>query len=274
MDFVESRGSNNDNLMVVDFLNLCFRYKHANKKQFAAEVIGTIQSLGRSYDAREIIIAGDWGSTWRKNIYPEYKANREELRAKQTDEEQKAFEDFLEEANKALEMLKDYYKVFKFKGVEADDIAAYLATHYVDNYTHVWLISSDKDWDLLITPDVSRFSYITRKEIRWDNWNSHYDYSPEDHISIKVLDGDKGDNIAGVDGIGPKRAMTLIEEYGTAYDILASLPINDTRKYIKNLNEFGDNILVNYDLMDLVTNCELAIGPDNVETIKEIMNGT
>jgi 5'-3' exonuclease len=257
--------------MIVDFLNLCFRYKHANKKVFAAEIISTVQSLGRSYSAKDIVIAGDWGSAWRKNIYPEYKANREELKAKQTPEEQKDFEEFLEEANRALEMMRDQYIVFKFKGVEADDIAAYLCVKYAENYEHVWLISSDKDWDLLIKKNISRFSYITRKEIRLDNWYSHYEYDPELHISIKVLQGDKGDHIPGVDGVGIKRAMSLVEEYGSAYDIYDQLPIDSKYKYIQNLNVFGETILLNYDLMDLETNCDVAIGQENIQTIMETM---
>jgi len=71
LDFVNTKGMQRENLMIVDFLNICFRYKHANKKNFTAEVISTIQSLGASYGAKEIIITGDWGSYWRKEIYPE-----------------------------------------------------------------------------------------------------------------------------------------------------------------------------------------------------------
>ena len=140
MDFVETKGMNRKNLMVVDFLNLCFRYKHANRKNYTADIVSTIQSLGNSYEAKDIIIAGDWGSAWRKDLYPDYKANREAMKAKQTDEEQAAFMEFLDEANRAMRVLEEHYTVFKFKGVEADDIAAFLATNYADNYEQEWLI--------------------------------------------------------------------------------------------------------------------------------------
>lgn len=272
-DFKEASGDFS-NLVVIDFLNLCFRYKHAKKKIFAAEVISTIQSFGRSYYAKDIVIAGDWGSAWRKEKSPEYKANREELKNKQTEDEQNDFIEFLEEASRALEMLKDMYLVFRFKGVEADDIAAYIATRYSNNYEHTWLISTDRDWDLLITDKVSRFSYITRKEITMDNWSDHYDYSSGDHISVKVLQGDSGDNVAGVEGVGAKRAINLINEYGSAYDILASLPINSNYKYIKNLNLFGDRILLNYELMDLETYCDEAIGSEGCKEIDEVFKCT
>ena len=42
------------------------------------------------------------------------------------------------------------------------------------------------------------------KEITIDNWSEHYEYDPEDHISI-MFGGDTGDSIPGVQGIGPKR---------------------------------------------------------------------
>jgi len=269
--FNEVKEAQRENLVIIDFLNLCFRYKHANKKNFTAEIISTIQSLGSSYQAKDIIIAGDWGSAWRKEIYPEYKANRIAMREKQTPEEQKAFEEFLDEAGRAFDMLKDYYPTFKFKGVEADDIAGYLALNYADNYEHTWLVSSDKDWDLLVKPNVSRFSYVTRKEITYDNWDTHYPYAQEEHISVKVLQGDSGDNVPGVKGIGPKRAVTLIDQYGSAMDIYDQLPLEGKYVYIKNLNEFGEQLLLNYELMDIETFCDTAIGQANCQTIMEEM---
>jgi 5'-3' exonuclease len=262
---------NKKNLMIVDFLNLCFRYKHANKKNYTADIINTIQSLANSYEAKDVIIAGDWGSAWRKKIFPEYKANREAMKAKQTEKEQADFLEFLNEANSALEELEYQYRVFKFKGVEADDIAAFISMNYADRYNHTWLISSDKDWDLLIKPNVSRFSYVTRKEITWNNWNTHYDYRPVDHISVKVLQGDSGDNIPGVAGIGAKRAASLINQYGSAMDIYDQLPIDSKYVHIKNLNNFSDQLLLNYDLMDLETNCAEAIGSTNCNIIVEAL---
>ena len=38
--------------------------------------------------------------------------------------------------------------------------------------------------------------------------------TPEEYISMKCLTGDKGDNVAGIPGIGPKRAVSLIRDYG------------------------------------------------------------
>jgi DNA polymerase-1 len=162
--------------------------------------------------------------------------------------------------------------VLKFQGVEADDIAAYIVSQKSSLSTDdIWLISSDRDWDLLVGPGVSRFSYVTRKEVTADNWNDHYDFSPDDYISIKCLTGDTGDNVAGVPGIGPKRAVSLVNEFGSTWDIIASIPIAGKYKYIQELNKCKDTLMLNYQLMDLVTHCREAIGHDNLQTIDETL---
>lgn len=264
-------------LMIVDTLNLAFRYKHANAVDFLESYMETVNSLRRSYNCEKLILAGDWGkSLFRKTIYPEYKANREEKNAEQTDSEREAFLAFLEEVGSILETYEETteYPVLRFKGVEADDIAAYICKKRSKYNIHeIWLMSSDKDWDLLVAPDISRFSYVTRKEVTWDTWNEHYDYEPEDHISIKVLQGDSGDNIKGVPGIGPKKAHELVKTYGTAYDIIANLPIQSKYKYIANLNAFGgDNLILNYKLMDLVEFSEEAVGIENCKIIDSVLD--
>ena len=120
---------------------------------------------------------------------------------------------------------------------------------------------------MLIQENVGRFSYVTRKEVRLDNWKEHYDIDPEEYISLKCLTGDKGDNVPGIPGIGPKRAVQLIEQYGTAFDIYNVCPIESRYKYIQSLNENAEQLLVNYELMDLMTFCDDAIGQDNIEDI-------
>ena len=80
--------------------------------------------------------------------------------------------------------------------------------------------------------------------------------------------GDSGDNVKGIEGIGPKRAQQLVEEYGTALDILAAVPITSKLKYIKTLNEQAERIALNYQLMDLVTFCKDALGENTKELDK------
>lgn len=159
----------------------------------------------------------------------------------------------------------------KYKGVEADDIAAFICENRENmGLNHIWLISSDKDWDLLIDENISRFSTVTRKETTIDNWDEHYDFDPEQYITFKCLTGDKGDNVPGVNGVGPKRAVTLMQNMGDIFDIANALPIHGKYKYIESLNEFGsDQLLLNVELMDLKLDPVAHIGQENAREILE-----
>jgi len=262
--------------LVVDALNLAFRWKHQGRTDFRYEYQKTIESLANSYSCREIIIAADWGSSsYRKAISPDYKQNRKEKFAEQSEEERIAFEEFFEEFEASLEVLaEEGYPVLRYKGVEADDIAAHLVKHKnTYELESIWLISSDRDWDLLIQEGVGRFSYVTRKEVTLDNWSDHYDVEPDQYISLKCLTGDKGDNVPGIPGIGPKRAQQLIEQYGNAFSIYDATPIDSRYKFIQSLNENADQILTNYELMDLIAYCDEAIGRDNISDIRCKIDG-
>jgi 5'-3' exonuclease len=266
-------SSTDSTLLVVDAINLGFRWKHAGASEFCDDYIKTVESLKRSYKASHVIIACDRGaSSYRKRIYPEYKQNRKDKQLLQTEAEKAAFEVFFKEFENTMATieLEGKYPLLRFQGVEADDICAYICKKVKDK--NIWLISSDKDYDLLINERVSRFSYVTRKETTIDNWHTHYDFDPEDYISIKCLMGDSGDNVPGVPGIGPKRANTLVAEYGSTYDIIASIPISGKYKYIEALNQYKDQLMLNYELMDLISYCDIALGEENCNKINETLS--
>ena len=266
-------NENENTVLIVDALNLAFRWKHQGRSDFRYDFERTVESLAKSYDCSKLIITADWGSSsYRKNISEDYKQNRKEKFAEQTEEERIAFEEFFEEYEESLELLANKYPVFRYKGVEADDIAAHLVKHR-DKYNleYIWLISSDRDWDLLIQENVGRFSYVSRKEVTLDNWNEHYEVSPEQYISYKCLLGDKGDNVPGFPGVGPKKAVALIEQYGDAFGVYDACPIESRYKYIQAINDNAEQILQNYELMDLLTYCDEAIGAENVADIERRM---
>jgi 5'-3' exonuclease len=259
-------------LLIVDSLNIAFRWKHQGVTDFKYDYVRTVESLAKSYNAGNIIIAADGGSSYRKDILPTYKANRKEKYAEQTPQEEKEFAMFMAEFSNTLTLLKEKYPVFQFKGVEADDIAAYISMN-LDKYglDECWMVSSDKDWDLLINDKVSRFSTVTRKETTVHNWDEHYDFEIPDYITFKCLCGDKGDNVPGIPGIGPKRAVQLMEQYGDVFDIYDACPIEGKYKFIQSLNENAEQLLMNVELMDLLTYSEQAIGEQNIEVINSTL---
>ena len=261
-----------ENVLVVDAMNVAFRWKPYNTKErvgkYAEDFLSTIESLARSYDAGRIIVAADMkGSSYRRELYPDYKGNRKILAETQTEDEKIQIEQFFAEYERTLEVCSKRHTVLRYEGVEADDIAAYLVKRRYDyGFDRIWLISSDRDWDLLIKEDVSKFSTVTRKEVTLDTWP--HEVPPEQYLDFKCLMGDKGDNVPGVPKVGPKTAAKLLEEYGSVFDIADALPLPGKYVYIKNLNEFGREALMrNVELMDLETYCEEAIGADNVRDI-------
>lgn len=246
------------NTLIVDGLNLAFRWRHAgNPINMPSDFIDTIESLAKSYDCGKILVLSDGGSAWRKSLLPSYKLGRKVKFENQSEDEKKLSEQFFGYFEETL--AKCPHPVIKLPGVEADDIAAFIVENkYTYDINTIWLISSDRDWDLLVEPDVSRFSTVTRAEITVDNWP--YSVPPEQYIDYKILVGDKGDDIPGVDGIGEVRAKKFLEEYETVFDIIASLPIKGTAKYIHNLNISKDTMLLAARLMDLREYHEEAIG--------------
>ncbi|QKN84898.1 flap endonuclease [Vibrio phage AG74] len=266
-----------NNLLIVDGLNLAFRYKHRGTSDFAADYVKTINSLAKSYHAREIVVLVDYKGSWyRKDIHPKYKFDRKAKFADQTDEEKLAAEMFFEDFNKAVELCECNFHVVKMEGVEADDNAAYLVEAFEDGevFDHIWMISTDRDWDELLGGTVSRFSYTTRKEYTIENFYEHHQCDdPEQYTSIKAIMGDPGDSVYGVGGIGAKRAYNLVRQYGDALDLATQLPIEGKQKYIIELNKSEEKLILNTQLVDLRSFHKEAIAfpsPENLLWLERI----
>ena len=251
----------NGNLLIVDGLNVAFRWKHSKQLEYKHDYVRTVESLAKSYDCGNIVVLADGGSTYRKRLSPDYKANRSDKYAEQTAQEKAEFAQFMGEFKNAFSQLeKRGHLTIRQDGLEADDLAAWIVGKKAEfGIDQIWMVSSDRDWDLLIQDGVSRFSTVTRKEITLDNWEDHYDVEPSMYLTQKCLAGDTGDNVPGIAGIGPKRAISLIEQYGDLFDIYNACPISSKYKFIQSLNENADRLLLNAELMDLVSYSEQAL---------------
>jgi 5'-3' exonuclease len=105
---------------------------------------------------------------------------------------------------------------FRRSGVEADDMIASFCERYGRDSTVV-CFTCDKDYYQLISNNVS---VVSRRKGEEDIWNyerfkEEYDIEPYQWVDIGALSGDKGDNIVGVYGVGPKKAIAYIKEYGS-----------------------------------------------------------
>lgn len=136
----------------------------------------------------EVIIACDNKHYWRREVFPNYKANRKKARESSGHDWTSIFECL----NKVREELKKYspYKVIDVDGAEADDIIGVLARKYAA-HEKVLIISSDKDFvQLQSLSNVEQYSPTLKKFIRSDN--------PKSQLKELIITGDKGDGIPNI----------------------------------------------------------------------------
>lgn len=259
----------NNNLMLLDGTNASFRYlQRPNYTNFTDDYIRTVTSLGNSYKAKRIICLFDSGaSVYRKSIFPEYKDNR---KIERTEEEQERFSKFFECLTHTIESLP--FEYYQFKGLEADDSIAYFVKNLAKKYDHTWIISSDKDLYQLLSSNVSIFNLYSRKEITSKSLYDDSGLTPEEYLVAKYIQGDSGDNIKGIDGIGPKRSTEIVKNYKSLQNLIDSLPIAGKSKYIQNLNNGKDLLIRNERLINLISYHMDAINSvDNADHINSLL---
>jgi len=263
-----------NNLLLIDANNLSYRWlQRPNYASFGADFVRTVQSLSKSYEATRTVVCFDFGkSYYRMEMLDEYKGTRKKP---QDEEEIKKYEEFFAVLNDLPDQLDE--EVLKFRGVEADDVLAYMVKKYeqTDKYDHIWLVSSDRDLYQLVSEKTSIFNIFGRREITNASMNDDMDISPELYLLSRYIEGDKSDNIIGIEGIGPKRAQALAKEYKTLPNLIEALPIKGRAKYIQNLNAGKDLLVRNEKLINLRRYCEDAIragkyGDEPIEKLKSM----
>ena len=271
-DLQEPDYSTYNNLLIIDANNLSYRWlQRANYASFDADFIRTIQSLAKSYEAARTIVCFDFGkSYYRMDMHEEYKGTRKKP---QDEEEAKKYEEFFAVLNALPDQLDD--EVLKFRGVEADDILAWITQNISDRYDHTWIVSSDRDLYQLIDENISIFNIFGRKEVTLQTLQEDFQITPSEYMLSRIIEGDKSDNILGIDGIGPKRAQGLAKEYKTLDNLLEALPIKGRSTYIKNLNAGREKLIRNEQLINLKKYCVEAIcagkeGEDPLERLASL----
>ena len=118
----------------------------------------------------EVVVVGDAGGNWRKEVYPQYKVKRNKHREESKIDWDVAFKNI----NKVFDEITEYfpYKTIKQWGCEADDSIAEIVkwTQEFGNYEEVMIVSSDKDFKQLHKfPNLHQYSPIIKKLIKVDN---------------------------------------------------------------------------------------------------------
>jgi DNA polymerase-1 len=260
----------NDNILLVDGMNMLIRsfslIKSVNPTgHHVGGLIGFLRSLGymtRMFDPTRVVVVwdGKGGSGNRKNIDPNYKAQRATSRITHWGlydskaEEQQALIGQLYRLQDYLECLPVHH--IMMEKLEADDIIAYLAKQGHKNGKRVTIVSSDKDFLQLVNRDIYVYSPIRKVLIGENNILEELKVIPTNYNIVKALLGDHSDNILGIKGLGMK---TIIKEFpelvteGRDLEYIYEVCEKNINKKIifpKILNQW-DKVETNYKLMNL-----------------------
>lgn len=138
------------------------------------------------------------------------------------------------------------------EGIEADDVIARLAMDAVEAGASVVVVSSDKDMLPLIEHGV-RIVLPHRENEACDAGyvRERYGVPPERIVDWLALVGDASDNIPGVPGVGAKTAARLLQEFGSAEELLAGAGRIGNARVRAAVEAHRDAVLRNLELVRL-----------------------
>lgn len=231
----------------------------------------SLKNLVERFKPKYMAVAWDiTRDTFRRKIYPDYKANRAET-APELKSQFAIMQNVLQAAG---------IKQFVDPNIEADDFLGSLSRQF-ESRTPVYIYTKDQD-ALQLVSDRTRVWLITSKADEMKNTYGKpegfvpngafeftplfvkevYGLTPEQIIDKKALEGDPSDNIPGVRGIGEKASVPLLQEYGTVEGIYDAL---EDEKHFKNIcKELG----VRSPIKALTEGREMACLSKTLATIK------
>nr|WP_259884884.1 DNA polymerase I [Corynebacterium sanguinis] len=205
-------------------------------------------------------VAFDVGrKTFRTERFPEYKAQREA-----SPPEFKGQVPIIEEVLGELGIV-----TLSKENYEADDIVATLVTEArAGGDFEIVLVSGDRDYIQLVDASttllypmrgVSNMTRFTPESVE-----EKYGLTPAQYPDFAALRGDPSDNLPSVPKVGEKTATKWITEYG---DLEGLIEHADEIKGVagNNFRERIDQVRLNRELTQMVTDVELPVGPEDLE---------
>jgi DNA polymerase I len=251
-----------DELFLIDGNSLVYRAFFALPESIATSdgrptnaIFGFASMLVKiitDYGIKPTVVVWDAGSSGRKEVYADYKAQRAE-RPSLLGVQWPAFEPLVEAFG---------YQNIRVQGFEADDVIATLTKRAVQEDIDVMVVTGDRDAYQLVDRGhvkimtTSRGITDTRVYDR-EGVIDRYGIQPElipDFIGLK---GDTSDNIPGVPGIGDKTAAQLLNQFGTLEEVLAHVEDISGRKRQENLREHAEDARVSKRLATMFRDVEV-----------------
>jgi DNA polymerase I len=197
------------------------------------------------------------GLNRRKEIDPEYKANREK--------KDESFYRSLDYLHLIILNYKDNYRTVKVEGMEADDLVDTMVKMNPDD--SILLVSNDLDWFRAIRENVHVAKYEEKDYHIYDRQGFIDKYGFEPAVNkmclYKSFKGDAGDNVPiGVEGIRTTVLIRLISEFDSIQDIYRHVDDLDyvSPAFKEKIKENTPRLLMNYRLVNY-----LDISPEEIE---------
>ena len=152
------------------------------------------------------------GKTFRDDIYPEYKANREKMP-----------EDLAHQIGHIREVAEALgWPCIEVAGMEADDVIGTLTKHAVARGVDTIISTGDKDLAQLIEDGVLWYNTMSNEKLGVVGITEKFGVPPNRIIDYLALMGDTVDNVPGVEKVGPTTAAKWIAEYGSLDGVMAN----------------------------------------------------
>lgn len=197
--------------------------------------------------------------TFRNTLLPEYQAQRPKIA-----------DDFREQIpmiKKALELNKTIYK--EYDGYEGDDIIATITKIAELQSYDILILTGDKDMMQLVNSHIStvtpEIGFSKTKVYDEEAVQLKMGVPPSLIPDLKALAGDPSDNYKGAEGIGPKTAQKLLQEYGTVQNLLTKLDALPEGRVKDRLKSSIENIRIGLQLSTVKTDAPISINLNETE---------
>ncbi len=281
----DEKITENTRILLVDGLNLflrnfCIINSINTSGHHIGGLVGSLKSLGyaiKLINPTKVILCfdGQGSSASKKNLYPDYKANRGVGRItnytlfNNREEENQSIND-------QMHRLIQYFSCLPLAmtcidGLEADDIIGYLIKKYelVEDCKQLTIMSADQDFLQLISKKTQVYSPVKKRIFQSQQIIEEYEVHPNNFIIRKSLLGDTSDNLPGVDGLGPVKLKKLFpellsEQTFSLENVFEKSKVGEHLLYSRII-ERQKQLEINYKLMNLKEN---VISPDNASIIE------
>jgi|AP95_1055475.scaffolds.fasta_scaffold06901_3 DNA polymerase-1 len=206
-----------------------------------------------------LVICFDEGDkTFRHEEYEEYKDGRSETP-----------DDFYAQIPRVMELMKAFsFPVVSNPQYEADDFLASYATEAAEAGMRVTVVTGDKDAYQLASDNIRiaipHKGYSQAEYLGPDEVYDHLGVTPSQVAAFKGLSGDSSDNLKGVNGIGPKTASGLIQEFGSLKEIYNHL--EDIRPAVREkLENDKEQAFFCERMAELVCDLDLPLSLEDIQ---------